>query len=402
MPASAAQAGSQWQRYLPPLSAAVPITIFAVAALAIPLAASEQIGLSARATSSWIFGLYAIAGVLSLLLTVAFKMPLLIAWHTALIPFFALHTYELSVAEMRGAALVSGLAVALLGISGLTGRIARLVPAPIVFAVVAGSILPFVVGAFDALGVERLLVSVVIVVWLASRRFLGDRMPPILPALLAGIAVAFGVGRVEPLPGGWQVAAVEPAWPTLSIEAIVTVAPIFVALTSLHSNLTAATYLRSQGYGPPVRAIEAATGLGSAAGSFLGPTPICMGALVTPLTAGPEAGERAVRVWSVYAAAIGFIVTGIAAGMAAGIPQAIPLELLLAVAGLALVGVLTQALTEVTRGPLRLAPILTFAVVLSDLRLLGLGAPFWALVIGTGTAYLLEHAAMWDGAETAS
>jgi benzoate membrane transport protein len=394
MMTAAADGGSDWRWYIPPLSAAVPITIFSVAALAIPLAAAERLGFSARTTSSWLFALYALGGLLSLVLTAIFKMPLLVAWHTALIAFFASQAGVLTVAELRGAVLVSGLAVAVLGISGLTGRITRLVPAPIIFAVVAGSILPFVVGTFDALGDERLLVAAVLVVWLASRRVLGVWIPPVLPALVAGVVVAVAAGRVEPLPGGWQTAAFAPAWPTLSFRAIITVLPIFVALTSLHSNLTATVYLRSQGYKPPARAIEVATGLGSAAGSFLGPTPICMAALVTPLTAGPDAGERPVRPWSVYAASGAFLAIGLAGGMAAGIPQAIPLALLLAVAGLALVGVLTNALTQITRGPLQLAPILTFAVVLSHLRLFGLGAAFWALVIGTGTALLLERDAL--------
>ena len=38
---------------------------------------------------------------------------------------------------------------------GLTARVAAIVPAPVVFAVVAASVLPFVVGLFDAMGRSR-------------------------------------------------------------------------------------------------------------------------------------------------------------------------------------------------------------------------------------------------------
>ena len=75
-----------------------------------------------------------------------------------------------------------------------------------------------------------------------------------------------------------------------------------------------------------------------------------MGALVTPLTAGPEAGERSVRPWAAYASAAGFLLIALGAGVAADLPSLLPLPLLLAVAGLALLGVLSQALEQVMTG----------------------------------------------------
>jgi benzoate membrane transport protein len=65
--------------------------------------------------------------------------------------------------------------------------------------------------------------------------------------------------------------------------------------------------------------------------------------------------------------------------------------LLLAMAGLALLGALIGALKEITRGPLILGPILAFAVALSNMTLFGLGPFFWALVLGVGVSLLLER-----------
>jgi benzoate membrane transport protein len=119
-----------------------------------------------------------------------------------------------------------------------------------------------------------------------------------------------------------------------------------------------------------------------------------MGALVTPLTAGPEAGERSVRPWAAYAGAAGFLVIALGAGVAAELPVLLPLPLLLAVAGLALLGVLSQALEQIVKGPLRLGPLVAFAVASSTLSLFGLGAAFWALVFGTLTSLLIEGDAL--------
>jgi benzoate membrane transport protein len=128
--------------------------------------------------------------------------------------------------------------------------------------------------------------------------------------------------------------------------------------------------------------------------SLFGPSPICMGAIVTPLTAGPEAGERAVRPWAVYASALGFLFVALAAGVAADLPALLPLPLLLAIAGLALLGVLSQALTQVVTGPLRLGPVVAFAVTSSSLSLFGLGPAFWALVLGTVASVVVEPVAV--------
>jgi benzoate membrane transport protein len=156
------------------------------------------------------------------------------------------------------------------------------------------------------------------------------------------------------LPSGWDWPVLAVTLPALSAPAILSVAPVVVSLTALQPNLTAVAYLRSQAYDPPARAIEITTGLGTAVASLFGPCPICMGSLVTPLTAGPEAGERPVRPWAAYADAASLLLIAIATAEAADLPRAMPLPLLLAVAGLALLGVLGQALGEVTSGRLRL------------------------------------------------
>ena len=79
------------------------------------------------------------------------------------------------------------------------------------------------------------------------------------------------------------------------------------------------------------------------------------------------------------------------AGTAADVAVLVPSILLLALAGLALVGVLVSSLREIARGPLLLGLIFAFAIALSDMRLLDLGPFFWSLVLGTAISLLLEQ-----------
>lgn len=380
--------------WLPPVAAAIPVSIFSLAALALPLAAGESLHLSPRQTGAWLVALYGIPTLLSFTLTIAYRQPLLVAWHTGVIVFLASLAGELSYTDLRGAVLVGGLVVLGLGLSGLTSQIARLVPAPVIHGIVAANALPFVVGVFDALGDERLLVGGALLAYLGGRRLFGARIPPILPALVIGLVLAAVTGRLGDLPSGWTPPPIAMVRPTFSLAAIVTVVPVFVALVAFHANLTYRVYLQSQDYHPPTRMLDVATGAGSAFGSVLGPAPICMGSAVVALIAGPDAGAHPVRHWSVYASTSTFLAIALGAAVAAEVPTMMPLRFLLAIAGLALLGVFGHALEETTRGPLRTAPVLAFAVAASDLALLGLGAAFWALVVGTGVALLLEGKAM--------
>jgi benzoate membrane transport protein len=79
------------------------------------------------------------------------------------------------------------------------------------------------------------------------------------------------------------------------------------------------------------------------------------------------------------------------AGIAAYLPVILPAAFITTMAGLALVGVLANALTRVAQGPLRLGPRFAFASALSDISLLGFGPFFWALIIGSAVSYLLER-----------
>jgi benzoate membrane transport protein len=112
--------------------------IFSVAAVALPLATAQSLALSSRQTSAWIFALYAVPGLASIVLTIAYRMPLLVAWHTAVVAFVASLARTFPYDTIAGGMLVAGLVVAILGALGLTTRVAALVPTTVVFGVVAG------------------------------------------------------------------------------------------------------------------------------------------------------------------------------------------------------------------------------------------------------------------------
>lgn len=80
-----------------------------------------------------------------------------------------------------------------------------------------------------------------------------------------------------------------------SLPALASVIPVLVALITLQSNLPSVIYMRSQGFHPPERVIDVVSGVGTIAGSFLGPNALSLALPLVPLTAGPGAGDSSVR-----------------------------------------------------------------------------------------------------------
>jgi benzoate membrane transport protein len=82
-------------------------------------------------------------------------------------------------------------------------------------------------------------------------------------------------------------------------------------------------------------------------------------------------------------AGVFYLAIGLAGGAVVGLLQAFPRELVLAVAGLALLGTIAGGLAAALRDEHhRDAAILTFLVTLSGVVLLGIGSAFWGVVAG--------------------
>jgi benzoate membrane transport protein len=199
------------------------------------------------------------------------------------------------------------------------------------------------------------------------------------------ISIAALTGELGQVPARSPLPVLTLTTPVFSVRTIATATPVLLILTTVQANLPSVVFLRDQEYHPPERVINSVSGVGTLVGSLLGPTAVSLSLPATALAA----GEHQLRHRSVCLASGALMLVGVLASMAADLPEIIPLPLLLALAGLAVIGVLANALQQITRGPLLLGPL--FAIALSKISILGFDPFFWALVIGTGISLLLER-----------
>lgn len=375
---------------LPAIGAAVSSVVIFVSVLSIPLAAAAELELSAAETTGWILGLYGVSGALSLVLVLRYRQPLLLTGNIFVLIFISQLGGEVSWPELVGASMVAGGIVLVLGPLGLIDRLAAWLPAPIVFGLLAGAVLPFFVDLFTELERARLVVGGTLAAYVLGRRFLEPRLPAILPALVVGVVLA-GVdpGFNAPATVSWPVPSVTA--PVFSVSAIVTATPVMVVLITLQANVPAAVFLRSQHYQPPERTLTLVSGAGTLLGSLLGPMGVSLSLPATALCASEGAGEHRLRHRSVYFAAGGAVVIALLAGLAADLAGIVPSALLTTLVGLAVFGVLAGSIQQVAQGPLLVGPLFAFAIALTDLSMLGLGPFFWALVLGLGVSLLVER-----------
>lgn len=290
-----------------------------------------------------------------------------------------------------GAAVVAGAAVLLIGLTGLSNRLAAWVPAPVVYGLLAGAVMPFVMDMFTGLGQATVVIGGTLAAYVLGRLLLEPRLPGILSALVAGIAItAFATG-FGAAPDRFALPVPELTAPVFSLRAIVTASPVMVVLITLQANVPSLVFLRAQRFRPPERTVSILSGAGTLLGSLLGPMGVSLSLPATALTAGPDAGPHHLRYTAAYLAAAAAIVIALLAGVAADLETVVPDALLTVLVGLAVLGVLTDAVRQVASGPLVLGPVVAFAVALSDLSLFGLGRFFWALVIGLVVSLLLER-----------
>jgi benzoate membrane transport protein len=362
-----------------------------VAGLSILLAMAQVFAPSESETTTLIVVTHGLAALLSFGLTFAWRVPMLLGYNVSSVFFILSLATSYSYQEVMGGVLTGGALVIVLAVLEVSTRLAVLIPAPIVFGVVAGAVLPFVLGISRDMAAEPAMIGLTVLAYLLARRFGSARVPAILPALGAGVLVALLSGKLSGASESWAWPTVSTPGPVFSWQAMLAIGPVVAILISANSNLASFIYLRSQGYDPPERSINVASGISTMVGGLFGVIPISLAAFLIPLIAGPESGAPQQRSWGPYAASAGMLVIVLFAGMAAQIPDMIPTPLLVSIAGLALLAVLDQMLSGALRGPLRLGPLFAFVVAASGMTLWGFGSAFWALLIGTAVTLLLEQ-----------
>jgi benzoate membrane transport protein len=149
-------------------------------------------------------------------------------------------------------------------------------------------------------------------------------------------------------------------------------------------NVPGVAIMSSYGYQVPWRETMAVTGIGTAVAALAGGHAVNLAAITASMAASPDAHPDPRRRWvASYTAGWAYLVLALLSTALTTFVSAAPLDVVSAVAGLALLGTLSSSLAgALSAAEEREAAAITFVVAASGLTFLGIGAAFWALAAG--------------------
>ncbi|HRI18174.1 MAG TPA: benzoate/H(+) symporter BenE family transporter, partial [Burkholderiaceae bacterium] len=172
--------------------------------------------------------------------------------------------------------------------------------------------------------------------------------------------------------------------PRFSLGAVVGLAlPLFV-VTMASQNLPGVAAFRSAGYDMPISRIITLTGVATLLLAPFGAFALNLSAITAAICMGPEAHpDKARRYVAAVSCGAIYCLIGVFGAAVTGVLSAFPRELVIAIAGLALLGSIANGLALAVKDEAhREAAIITFLVTLSGLTLAGIGSAFWGVVAG--------------------
>jgi benzoate membrane transport protein len=375
---------------------AVIAWLFAITGpLAILLAVASKAQLSQQDIASWIFGSYAMGGLLSIAMSYLCRQPVGMAWTIPGALLVAPALEHLSFPEVAGAYMAAGLMITLLGVTGWVRKLMVCLPMPIVLGMVSGVFLPFglkiVTGFQDSFWIASAVVGAYFLAGAVPA--VGRVVPPVLAALLAGIAAVI-VDGVGVSTGVISFALAQPrlVLPVFSIQALLELAlPLVVTVVGIH-NPQGIAVLAAAKYEPPVSTLTAACGIGSLLAACVGAVPACITGPSNAIMCASGRMDQRYRAGMLYGLLM--LLFGLAAPMALDLGLRLPAAFVGVLGGLAIVRVLQGWMSTAFGSEMSFGALTAFLVTLSGVGILHIGAPFWGLVFGVAASWLVERPAL--------
>jgi benzoate membrane transport protein len=371
----------------------VAVLVGFTSSVAIVFQAAQSFGATAAQITSWIWALGLGMGLCSLVPSLLLRKPVMVAWSTpgAAVLATAGAAGSFSMGEAVGAFMVCSALVILVGVTRALERVADRIPMEIASALLAGVLARFGIQAFAAAQTALPLVLLMVGAYLVARR-MAARYAVVI-TLVVGILWVLMTGQMA-----WSMEPVRLAMPVFvapqwSVSAIVSLAiPLFV-VTMASQNLPGMAVIRASGYELPFSRLITMTGWASLVLAPFGAFALNFSAITAAICMGPEAHEdRSKRYTAAASCGAIYIVIGLFGALVTGLLTSFPNELVVAIAGIALLSTIGNGLASALRDERHREPaLITFLVTLSGITLMDIGSAFWGVVAGSLALFVQQY-----------
>ena len=373
----------------------VAVLVGFTSSVAIVFQAATAFNATPAQIASWMWALGIGMGLCTVLPSLYYKKPIMVAWSTpgAAVLATAGVTGGFSMAEAVGAFMVSAALITLFGVTGWFEKLLSRIPVAIASALLAGVLARFGMSGFTAAQTALPLVLLMLTVYLLGRRF----MPrySVVVTLMAGVAYAAVRGELAWPTVNFTLTLPVFVMPQFSFSAVVSLAiPLFV-VTMASQNLPGVAAIRATGYEGqiPVSKVITLTGLATLALAPFGAFALNLSAITAAIVMGKEAHPNPdKRYTAAVSCGLIYLVIGVFGAAVTSLLAAFPKELVAAIAGLALLGTIGAGLAAAVKDEShREAALITFLVTLSGVVIAGIGSAFWGVVAGALALFVQQY-----------
>ncbi|WP_272970509.1 benzoate/H(+) symporter BenE family transporter [Comamonas terrigena] len=371
----------------------VAVLVGFTSSVALVFQAAQAFGATPAQITSWMWALGLGVGLCCLVPSLWLRKPVMVAWSTpgAAVLASAGMAGSFTMPEAVGAFLVCAALITLCGVTGWFEKLMDRIPMEIASALLAGVLARFGLQAFGAAQTALGMVLAMLAAYLLGRRLL-PRYAVVL-TLLVGVAWAAASGKMEWSRVQWELALPVFTAPQFTWQAFVSLAlPLFV-VTMASQNMPGVAVIRATGYELPVSRLVSMTGIASLLLAPFGGYALNFSAITAAICMGPEAHEdKDNRYTAAVVCGAMYMVIGIFGAVVTGLLIAFPQELVLAIAGLALLGSIGGGLAGALRDEThREAALITFLVTLSGVVIAGVGSAFWGVAAGVVALFVQKY-----------
>ena len=353
--------------------------------------AALSLGATQAQVNSWMWALGIGMGLACIIPSLIYKKPVVAAWSTPGAALIATSAAGVSMPEAIGAFVVCAALIILAGATKAFERLMNRIPMAIASAMLAGVLLRFGLETFGSIKSAPALVIAMFAAHLLGRRFWPRY--GVVGVLLVGVLISADAGSLK-----WSAVSVEwatPVWvtPAFSLSAIVGLGlPLFI-VTMASQNMPGVAVMRAAGYETPVSPVITTTGIINVLLAPFGAFALNLAAITAAIAMGPEAHEdKDKRYTAAVMAGVFYVLIGLFGAVVGGLFAAFPRELIVALAGLALMSTIANGLAGALRDEInREAAIITFLVTASGMSIYGIGSAFWGLVAGVAAMVVLTR-----------
>ncbi len=349
---------------------------------ALMLQAAKAGHFSTNQTISWLSICWIGSGVVGLLLTLRYRMPIFGAWSSPSVALLVTGLSVHSINEAVAAYYLSALAILLIGVTGIFEKILSLVPRAVIMAMLGGVLFTFGVQIFVQLPSEPAIVLVMLATFFFGRR--RNWRAPVVLSTVVGLIVTIVLGKAASPHMVFGLTKFVWITPKFSIGGIFTLAIPLVLLTLTTQFAPGSAVLISNGYKAPINSMLKLSGvLSFLTAGFLNSGLNCA-AISAAMGVSPQAEpDKNRRYTAAITSGFAYIIVGILGSTMMALFNLVPSAFLATLTGLALLPSIASSTHEaLVDSDYREAAMVTFLVTVSNIHVLKLGAPFWGLIAG--------------------